>query len=264
MNGGIRYRLGLWSEGERERITGCDVEIHTASLLASDADVERTLAMLSRKERERYDDCKNAVVARRFAIGRAILRRILGSELGLAPAAVPIATGDHGKPVLCRAATRRSLWFSAAHCEDLLLVALSHTADVGIDVERARSIENWERVADRVLDPAERRQLQGAVEVGQDPGRAFLRQWCRVEAELKAIGCGIHGLDAHRAGRRPLGLRCADLDDLPLPADVARTGVRYQAAVALCAPGVDAARQSATATTQDTRPTSSPASTSTA
>ena len=98
----------------------------------------------------------------------------------------------------------------------------------------------------------------------EDAGTAFLRQWCRVEAELKAIGCGIAGLEDHRAGKRPLGLRLRDLADIPLPAPVAATGARYQAALALCAPGVESARQSALAASQEATPTMSPARASTA
>ena len=128
------------------------------------------------------------------------------------------------------------LWFSVAHCDDLLLVALSREGEVGVDVERTRSIDCWERVADRTLAPDERADLLRAVERGDDPGRVFLRHWCRVEAELKAIGCGIAGLEAHLAGTRPRGLRLADLPELPLPPCVANGGMRYQAAVALCAP----------------------------
>jgi 4'-phosphopantetheinyl transferase len=197
-------------------------------------------------------------------MGRALLREVVGRVLGLAPDAVPLREGVHGKPALAGAQASRPLWFSVAHCEDLFAVALSRSWDVGLDVERARAIEQWERLADRVLAPAERAQLQRAVDLGEDPGCNFLRHWCRVEAELKAIGCGIVGLEDHRAGRRPLGLRVADLDPLPLPAAIAPTGARYQAALALCAPGVESARQSVLASPDAARPAIPPARASTA
>jgi 4'-phosphopantetheinyl transferase len=239
-----------------------DVVIYAASLLADDTGVQRRLAVLPDEERERFEAYTNAVVARRFAMARATLREILGGIVGIAPAAVPIRYGLHGKPALARSVGPRHVWFSVAHCEDLALVAVSRCSDVGIDLERARSIEQWERVADRVLDPVERAQLRNAVNAGADAGTAFLGYWCRVEAELKAIGCGIAGLEAHRAGRRPLGFRWADVP-LPLPPDIEATGARYQAAVALCAPGVESARHTVIATSQDMIPTINPASAST-
>jgi 4'-phosphopantetheinyl transferase len=246
------------------RLARHDAVVCSTSLLTTDAELARSLVLLSGDERARYTSYTNTVVARRFAVGRVMLREIVGCALGMAPERIPLRDGLHGKPALGRGAGGRPLWFSVAHCEDLLLVALSRTFDVGIDLERARCIEQWERVADRVLAPIERAQLQRAVDAGEEPGGAFLRHWCRVEAELKAIGCGIVGLDDHRAGKRPSGLRLLDLNDLPLPTAIAAGGVRYQAALALCTPGLDSARQSASAVHQATTPTIAPARASTA
>jgi phosphopantetheinyl transferase len=264
VSGAIRLAVHRWPvDDAAARLTGRDVLVYCASLLADDAEVPSRVARLSPDEQSRFASFTNAVVARRFAIARVTLREILGAVLNLAPSDVPIRHGLHGKPALARSVGARHVWFSVAHCEDLALFALSRSADVGIDVERSRSIEQWERVADRVLDPVERAQLRTAVEAGGEAGTAFLRHWCRVEAELKAIGCGIAGLEAHRAGKRPLGFRWADLAQLPLPPDVEASGARYQAAVALCAPGVESARHAISAASHDTAPTISPASAST-
>ena len=261
----VRWTVVDWPATEvSARLATHDAVICAAPLHATDAEVARVLPVLCTRERDRFAGYTNDVVARRFAMGRALLREIVGCALGIAPEAVTLHEGVHGKPVLAGALMSRPLWFSVAHCEDLLLVALSRTSDVGVDLERARSIEQWERVADRVLAPVERAQLQLAVDRGEESGRAFLRCWCRVEAELKAIGCGIVGLEDHRAGRRPLGLRVVDLDPLPLPASIAAAGVRYQAALALCAPGLESARQRVLASPQAARPTIPPARASTA
>jgi 4'-phosphopantetheinyl transferase len=264
VNGAIRLVIHRWPVTDAAaRLADRDVVVYSASLLADDDQVQRWRGLLSPDEQSRFASFTNVVVARRFAVARATLREILGAVLGLAPSAVPIRHGLHGKPALARSVGSRHVWFSVAHSEDLALFALSRSADVGIDLERKRSIEQWERVADRVLDPVERTQLRHAVNAGDDAGTAFLRHWCRVEAELKAIGCGIAGLEAHRAGKRPLGFRWSDLGTLPLPPDVESSGARYQAAVALCAPGVESARHATVAISQDTTPTITPASAST-
>lgn len=263
MSKSLRTQVLCWPSADAARIGDADARVYTASLLGSGLEIERAAAMLSPVERSRFEAHGNAVVARRFAIGRAILREILGALLDVAPGTVQLREGLHGKPSLARGSASRPLWFSVAHCDDLLLVALSRTTDVGVDVERIRAIECWERVADRVLDPRERAQLDRDVEQGEDPGAVFLRHWCRVEAELKAIGCGIHGLEAHREGRRPVGLRVADLRDLPLPPPLATTPMRYQAAIALCSPCGDSARHTPTAATVQEIPTTAPARAST-
>jgi 4'-phosphopantetheinyl transferase len=245
VSGAARVRALAWPTSElRARLVDQDVVVCSAGLHADEGAVRHAAALLSPSERQRFEGYTNDVVARRFAVGRGTLRTVVGAALGIAPAAVRLVEGLHGKPVLAHGASPRPLWFSVAHCEELLLVALSRRCDVGVDVERVRAFEQWERVADRVLDAAEREQLRRAVEWGEDPGTAFLRHWCRVEAELKAIGCGIAGLEAHRAGKRPLGLRVVDLADVPVPGEVLASGARYQAAVAMCAPGVGGARQS--------------------
>ena len=265
MSGTTRLSCVRWPVADLSvRVASHDVVLCATSLLADDAKLSRSLPLLSREERARFDGYTNAVVARRFAIGRSALREILGCALGMAPSRIPLHEGLHGKPALGRDAGVRRLWFSVAHTEDVLLVALSRSFDVGIDVERSRSIEQWERVADRVLAEGERAQLQRDVESGEDAGTAFLRHWCRVEAELKAIGCGIAGLEDHRAGKRPLGLRVVDLTDVPFPDAAMTSGARYQAALALCSPGVESARLSVLASSQAITPTTNPARASTA
>jgi phosphopantetheinyl transferase len=263
MSRSVRAKVLCWPSADAARIGDADARVYTATLLASKAEIHNAVGVLSSRERERYESYTNAVVARRFAIGRAIVREILGAVLGLEAAAVHLCDGLHGKPALVRSGAPRSIWFSIAHCDDLQLVALSRIADVGVDVERIRAIECWERVADRVLDPRERAQLDYEVGQGEDSGMVFLRHWCRVEAELKAIGSGIQGLEAHRAGERPSGLRVADLHDLPLPPALAALPARYQAAVALCSPRSDSLRRTASAASQQAIPSAAPDRTST-
>ena len=263
MSRSLRTRVMPWPSADAARIGDADVKIYVASLLADQASLNRMLPVLSRAERERYSGYTNSVVARRFAVGRAILREMIGALQSVPPSSVRLVDGVHGKPALARGSTKAPLWFSVAHCDDLLLVALSREGDVGVDVERTRPIDCWERVADRTLAPAERAHLLRAVERGEDADRVFLRHWCRVEAELKAIGCGIHGIEAHRAGERPDGLRVADLGTLPLPSALAAGAARYQAAVALCVPTSESARHSARAASQLSTPTAAPARTST-
>lgn len=251
-----------WPSADAARIGDADVKVYVASLLANDDQLDRAVGMLSAAERSRFSGYSNGVVARRFAMGRAVLREVLAALQSVAPVAVRIVEGEFGKPALGKNPQQPPLWFSVAHCDDLLLVALSRDGEVGVDVERTRPIDCWERVADRTLAPGERAELLRAVERGEAPDRAFLRHWCRVEAELKAIGCGIQGLEAHRAGERPPGLRVTDLARLPLPHDLATTGVHYEAAAALWSMS-DNARQARRADSQHATPTPAPTRAST-
>jgi 4'-phosphopantetheinyl transferase len=260
----LRIGYSVWPHASiRALLDRFDVLVCSASLVAEPALVADALGVLAPIERERFERYENSDVARRFAIARLRLRELLGALLGLPAATVPIQLGLHGKPALSHGVHAGGLRFSVAHCEELLLIAVTRLGDVGVDVERVRPIERWARVADRVFGPGDRAALGREVAAGEDPSAVFFRYWCRGEAELKAIGCGITGLGAHRDGWHPAGLRVVELPAIPLPNALAEEGARYQGAVAVCAPR-DAARQSATETSQPRPPRNTPTSASTA
>lgn len=263
MTHSLRTRVMRWPSADAARIGEVDAKVYTASLLADEEGIERAVELLSPVERDRFSRYSNGVVARRFAVGRSIVREILGALRSQPASAVRIVDGVHGKPLLGSKCESAPLSFSVAHCDDLLLVAVSRRGEVGVDVERIRSIDSWERVAERTFAPAECAQLVRAVQRGGAADGLFLRQWCRLEAQLKAIGCGINGIDAHRAGQLPSGLRVADLKTLVLPPDLAALPSRYLGAVALFAAGDSSARQTTRAASQQPVPTSAPTRAST-
>jgi len=261
----LRVGLAVWPHASLVALLdGCEVLVCSASLEADDRTVRDAHAMMDPNERERFERYENADVARRFAVGRLRLREMLASLIGVPAAAVPITLGLHGKPALARSAQTGGLRFSVAHCDELLLVAVTRHGDVGVDVERVREIERWARVADRVFGAADRAEIGQEIANGDDPSTVLLRHWCRGEAELKAIGSGISGLSAHRDGWHPAGLRVAELPTIALPDSLARADVRYQAAVAVCAPRDSAAVQRVTDASQARLPRITPTSASTA
>jgi hypothetical protein len=203
--------------------------------------------------------CCARVSGERGAV-HAVVRQILGDAIGAAPDSaidptigalhvsvrpkvrnyvtsafsgkLDIAHTPNGKPYL--AGPGPDLKFNLSHCGDVLMVALSLTAEVGVDVERVRAIPEWRRIADRIFDPATREQLFSEIACGADERDVFLRHWCRMEAIVKATGEGVFGRDTRDAANdAAVGRaqpRVIDLPDLPLPAGEAR----YRAALALC------------------------------
>jgi len=261
----LRVGFAVWPrEALGTLVAVNEVTVCSASLSADGATVTRALPVLNGAERDRFERYENRDVARRFAMGRLRLREMLGALLAIPPSAVPIQIGIHGKPALSHAAQASGVRFSVAHCEDLMLVALSRAGDVGIDVERVRPIERWARVADRVFNPSVRAAIGREIAQGDEPASVLLRFWCRGEAELKAIGSGISGLGAHREGWHPAGLRVTELSAVQLPEDLRSDGARYQAAVALCAPREASGVRAPVDTVQARPPRNTPTSASTA
>jgi len=132
-------------------------------------------ASLSAAERARAARLLGAGQAERWMAARSALRELLGERLGVAPAAVELAAGEHGKPEVPGAALR----FNVSHTGEFALIALAGR-EVGVDVER---LDRTSRAVERTLTPGERATAPGHEEL--------LRIWCRKEALAKAIGGGL-------------------------------------------------------------------------
>ena len=176
---------------------------------------------LSPSERERAERIRDPTAARRWAASRAALRELLGRRLGVAPTAVDLAVGAHGKPGL---ACPTGLEFNLSHSGGLALIALAEVP-VGVDVEQVRARRtDLAAIAARALDPDTAAAI-AAAEPERRPA-LFFPAWVRLEARLKCGGAGLGGPPA--AG--PVAV--ADLD----------LGPGYAGAVALAgeaAPAVE-------------------------
>jgi 4'-phosphopantetheinyl transferase len=176
---------------------------------------ESLAASLTPAERQRLQSWRHDDDRERFLRGRAALRLLLAHWLGMAPQAVPLLTGPHGKPH-CPGGPA----FNLSHSGDLILLALHSQRPVGVDVEQERPGLNWRPIAQRVLTPAQCEALER--QPAAEAPAAFLGAWCRLEAQLKARGDGLAGLG------RPLP--AMPVWDVAVPAG-------YRAAAALAAGG---------------------------
>jgi 4'-phosphopantetheinyl transferase len=143
----------------------------------------RHLAPAERETAARFHFEKDA---RHWSACRSALRRILGEALELAPLAVPLVFGPHGKPLL--AAPHHGLHFNLSHCADLALLALGHDGPLGIDLEAADRAPSLLGCEEAFCHPEEivRLPLPAA-----DRAAALLDLWTAKEAALKALGTGM-------------------------------------------------------------------------
>jgi len=143
--------------------------------------LERALATEELARRDRF---RHTADADRFLVGRATLRSMLGRALGVAPQDVPIAVGPHGKLHVASG----SLELSVAHSGDVVLVALSTGAAIGVDVERVTAA-----VLDEPLDAM--LSARDAAAVAALPAElrvaAFFHAWTSREAIVKVTGLGF-------------------------------------------------------------------------
>lgn len=139
----------------------------------SEDEVARALRFVFDRDRHRY------VVAR----GR--MREILARILGTTAAALRFSYSVHGKPSLSAAGAQ--LHFNLSHSDGLAALGVSHTRELGVDVEHERPLK--EDIAERFFSIGEVAALRALPESEQL--EAFYRCWTRKEAVVKAIGEGL-------------------------------------------------------------------------
>jgi len=180
----------LWSAPSSFR-EPADDEVHVwrADLDGlADGDVERLAGTLAPDERARAASFVFAPDRRRFVVGRAALRAVLGGYLGLAPAAVSLGRSPQGRPTLL-GAQAGTLDFSISRSAGLALCAVTLGRDIGVDVERVMRGVAGDVVHDGVLSPGEVAALRALGPEARD--RAFFTVWTRKEAYAKARGLGL-------------------------------------------------------------------------
>jgi 4'-phosphopantetheinyl transferase len=136
---------------------------------------------------------------RRFVVCRGTVRMILGQLLDIPAEDIVFRSASGGKPVLdldehsdgpeSSAVLPR---FNVTHSGDVALLALCRDRELGIDIERQRTISEAARIVESYFTPAECAQFLSLPESIRDV--AFLRGWTRKEAILKAQGVGLAGL----------------------------------------------------------------------
>lgn len=149
------------------------------------------LEMLSAGEHQRLHAYRRQDDKELFLRARAGIRLLLAAWLGCSAAEAPIITNDYGKPFCPNGPN-----FNASHSGNLIVLALHPRCQVGVDVEQLRQTLEWRPIAQRVLSEPQQQALERLPTEVQQAG--FLAQWCALEAELKAIGTGLSGMDNWR------------------------------------------------------------------
>ncbi len=190
-----------------------EVHLWLVRLDASDDNFARALAWLSLDETDRAERLRFPRHRRAFVLGRAALRALLASYLGVGPTEVRFAYGPQGKPALADAAS--ALRFNASNSSDLAACAFTTGCEIGIDIEQHRPLHDLESIAHRFFSPDETADLQELPEA--DKTSAFFHCWTRKEAYIKAMGGGLSiPLDSFRVTLQPgVGARMVSLGGSP-------------------------------------------------
>jgi 4'-phosphopantetheinyl transferase len=162
------------------------VSLWWGTLEAGDDDFAHLASWLAPAEQARAARFGREPLRRRYVVGRASLRWVLGSTLGLAPSDVPIVRGERGRPRLDGEA---NLDFNISHTESVALIGVTRSGRIGVDVECEARTVNADGLARKFLTAGERASLAPL----EEPARRtrFLRYWTCKEAMSKATGDGL-------------------------------------------------------------------------
>jgi len=165
-----------------------EVHLHCLTLSLETSELTRYERLFSPDEVARAKQLKSDRAKNRYGAGRGMLRDILSGYLGIEPADVPLATGEHGKPFLEYGAAE-DLRFNLSHADELLVLAVASGVDIGIDIERVKADTPIHDMARLAFSRHEQEELLTLPVSGQV--EAFYRSWVRKEACLKACGRGF-------------------------------------------------------------------------
>lgn len=146
------------------------------------------IAVLSEEERSRAERFRMPAHRVRFVCGRAGLRIILASYLGVEAIKIRLAYQRLGKPIL-EWPPVPGFYFNLAHSAGLAVLAVRRGAEVGVDVEQIRAVTNLMGLSRRFFAPVEAAILEPCDEALRQ--FLFFRFWTCKEAVLKGLSLGL-------------------------------------------------------------------------
>ena len=176
--------------GQKPSIRELEKETQVWSVLldAGPEGMQGALSLLSPEEQARCSEFRLGSLQQRYTLARAALRTLLAAYLDVPAGSIPLRYGARGKPFLQDPSSR--LQFNLAHSGDLCVLAFTLDSDVGVDLERIRSLRDAAAVAERFFSKEECEDLLQAPAAQRE--QAFFRCWTRKEAFVKAVGAGLY------------------------------------------------------------------------
>jgi len=175
---------------EREIIdvSGCQVHLWRLALDAHDTS-EDLPSVLSADERDRAARFHDDVDRKRWATGRAALRKILGTCTATDPGELRFQYDEFGKPALAGTAATNAPSFNMSRSQGFGLCVVARCAALGVDLQRIPDEPATDVISRHYCSKEERHALDQVPE--RDRQSAFCQLWAYKEAYVKARGSGF-------------------------------------------------------------------------
>ncbi len=171
-----------------------EVHIWSVDVAAWSGELDFLKQTLDAKESERASCFLRAADRLQYIVAHGVLRLVLGRYAALAPGEIAFRYGAAGKPSLAWPTKAAPIAFNLSHSGDVVLVAVTSGAAVGVDVERWSAGAECAELVDRFFSLRERAEFSALS--GDRRVAGFFAGWTRKEAYIKATGLGVsEGLD---------------------------------------------------------------------
>jgi 4'-phosphopantetheinyl transferase len=170
-------------------IENSSIYIWCLSLTSPPLSSKELYSVLSANEKKRanqyhFNKDKNSYITR-----TGVLRHILAQYAQVLPKDLYFQTNEFGKPSLC-GAPGKQMAFNLSHSDQKVLIAVAESSqEVGVDIEKIRSMEDLYNIVESYFSGPEKRIIQDLPEAERAEG--FFRYWTRKEAYIKAVGQGL-------------------------------------------------------------------------
>ena len=171
------------------RIPLTHVHLWRIDLATLSSCVDTYFYSLSLVEKQRAKNLKSALLYERFVLSHGAMREILSRYLDKSPTEILLTQDLGGRPKLEDSTS--NIDFNLSHSDDKALLAVAQGDQVGVDLEKIRSLKNKLELSARFFTAPEHQLIQDATEDEQE--ELFFAIWTAKEAHLKARGLSILG-----------------------------------------------------------------------
>jgi len=166
------------------------IHIWLSYLNLHEARLKHLYPLLSTEEKERSERFKFFKHRKLFIASHGFMRSILSLYLDTPAELVELSLREQGKPHLILNKNQPDIRFNLSHSNNLALLAIRQSHEVGIDVEFMEKKLEWKKIIKRFFTEAEQKALFALPEDQQRC--AFFKVWTRKEAHMKVTGRGLH------------------------------------------------------------------------
>lgn len=177
-----------WEEwkGSAPDIIQHPLQLYFLAWEGEEALYEKIFHLLSDEEKQRAQTFHFEKDRQQFVFTRGVLKTLLGSVLKLENHLLSITYTEKGKPIIDDA---NSLNFNVSHSEKQSLIAISSTAELGVDVERMESQRSVDSITSKYFTEAEQSYI--FKNDSKSKLEKFYQLWTAKESLLKAQGSGL-------------------------------------------------------------------------